>query len=187
VAVDLIFETHSITHDNEDGIATGWLPGSLSEAGQRLALELGERRILDAPAVVLTSDLARAVETATSAFGHTSVPIHEDPRLRECDYGDLNGITVAALDRERLRHLDEPFPRGESYRQVAGRVAEFLDDLRAEHDGETVVAIGHSATKWSLDHLLLRVPLEDLVVAPFDWRPGWSYRVDETFQTDGIR
>jgi hypothetical protein len=34
--------------------------------------------------------------------------------------------------------------------------------------------IGHVATRWALDHLR-GVPLEQLVVAPFDWRPGWEY------------
>jgi hypothetical protein len=36
--VDIIFETHSRTEDNENGIATGWLPGKLSER----VWELGE-------------------------------------------------------------------------------------------------------------------------------------------------
>ncbi|WP_206184869.1 hypothetical protein [Thermoactinospora rubra] len=40
----LIYETHSITVDNERGIATGWLPGELSPRGRELAGELGERR-----------------------------------------------------------------------------------------------------------------------------------------------
>jgi hypothetical protein len=31
VTVGLVYETHSITEDNERGIATGWLPGRLSE------------------------------------------------------------------------------------------------------------------------------------------------------------
>jgi hypothetical protein len=29
MAVDLIFETHSISVDNERGVATGWLDGEL--------------------------------------------------------------------------------------------------------------------------------------------------------------
>ena len=33
MTVTLIYETHSTTLDNERGIATGWLPGELSEAG----------------------------------------------------------------------------------------------------------------------------------------------------------
>ena len=41
---EIVFETHSVTTDNERGIATGWFDGGLSPEGQRLALELGERR-----------------------------------------------------------------------------------------------------------------------------------------------
>jgi broad specificity phosphatase PhoE len=59
--VELIYETHSISVDNERGIATGWLPGELSAEGRRLAAQLGERRSdVD---VVFSSDLRRAVET----------------------------------------------------------------------------------------------------------------------------
>ena len=38
-----------------------------------------------------------------------------------------------------------------------------------------MLLIGHSATRWSLDHLLVGVPLEELVGAPFDWQEGWTY------------
>jgi len=30
--------------------------------------------------------------------------------------------------------------------------------------------------RWALDHLLAGRALEELVDAPFDWRPGWRYR-----------
>ncbi|MBA2359285.1 MAG: histidine phosphatase family protein, partial [Actinobacteria bacterium] len=64
MSVEIVFETHSISTDNERGIATGWLPGLLSERGRTLAAELGERRRDDGIAAVFTSDLRRAVETA---------------------------------------------------------------------------------------------------------------------------
>ena len=67
--IELVYETHSTTIDNETGIATGWLPGRLSETGRELARALGERRRDDGLAAVFTSDLARAVETAEIAFG----------------------------------------------------------------------------------------------------------------------
>jgi 2,3-bisphosphoglycerate-dependent phosphoglycerate mutase len=68
VSMQVVFETHSLSVDNESGIATGWLPGRLSELGKRLAVELGQRRRDDGIAVVFTSDLRRAVETAEIAF-----------------------------------------------------------------------------------------------------------------------
>ncbi|GAA3422731.1 histidine phosphatase family protein [Streptosporangium vulgare] len=62
--MEIVFETHSWSEDNDRGIATGWLPGRLSERGRHLAGELGGRRRGDGLAAVFTSDLARAVETA---------------------------------------------------------------------------------------------------------------------------
>jgi broad specificity phosphatase PhoE len=102
-----------------------------------------------------------------------------DARLRECDYGELNGVPVERVAAVRRRHVDEPFPGGESYRQVVERTQAFLDDLVAVHDGGRVLVIAHSANRWALDHLVNGVPLEELVDAPFDWREGWLYVVGE--------
>ena len=65
--VRIVFETHSLTVDNERGIATGWFGGALSAQGRALARELGERRRDDRIDAVFSSDLARAVETAEIA------------------------------------------------------------------------------------------------------------------------
>lgn len=172
--VEILFETHSISEDNERGVATGWLPGRLSERGRSLARELGARRRDDGLVAVFTSDLARAVETAAIAFEGSQLPIRADSRLRECDYGDLNGAPVEQL-APRSRFIATPFPAGESYRQVADRVRSFVGDL-VPFDGRRILVIGHSATRWALDHLLAGRALEELVDAPFDWRPGWRYR-----------
>ncbi len=175
MSTDIVFETHSISEDNERGIATGWLAGRLSERGRRLAEDLGKRRRHDSIAVVFTSDLRRAVETAEIAFAGTDIPIVEDARLRECNYGRWNGMPVAQLEAIRLLHIDDPFPDGESYRQAVDRVASFLTDLARDRDGARVLIIGHSATRWALEHLLNGIPLEHLISAPFAWREGWSY------------
>ena len=68
-----------------------------------------------------------------------------------------------------------PYPGGESYRQVVGRVRDFLDDLPPELDGARVLVIGHAATRWALEHLLDGTRLEALVGAPFQWQEGWDY------------
>ena len=171
----IVFETHSTTDDNEQGIATGWLPGRLSEAGREQARILGNRRREDHLDAVFTSDLARAVETATIAFANTTIPVLHDWRLRECDYGEHNGMPAATLHEGRRRHLDEPYPGGESWREAVARVGRFLDDLPLRWDRRRVLVIGHVATRWAFDHLLNGIPLEDLVDADFQWREGWEY------------
>jgi broad specificity phosphatase PhoE len=173
VSVEVVFETHSTSEDNEAGIATGWLPGRLSAAGREQARELGERRRDDGIAVVVTSDLRRAVETAEIAFGALGLSVVHDPRLRECNYGDLNG-TAEPL-RDRAAQLDTPYPGGESWRQAVERVAAFLRDLRSERDGERVLVIGHSATRLALEVTARGRRLEDVIAGEFVWRPGWEY------------
>jgi len=178
MSVEIVYETHSISVDNETGFATGWLDGELSERGTELARELGARRRDDEIAVVFSSDLRRAVETAEIAFGGSGIPIRLDARLRECNYGELNGAPVARIESERARRIDEPYPGGESYRDCVMRMRELLGELVAEYDGRRVLLVGHAATRWALQHLLLGTPLEELVDAPFEWQEGWEYTLE---------
>ena len=173
MSVEVVFETHATSEDNETGIATGWLPGRLSAAGREQAEELGARRCDDGIAVVFVSDLGRAVETAKLAFAGSSLPVVRDSRLRECNYGELNG--TAAPVHDRAAHLDVPYLGGESWSQAVERVAGFLHELALERDGERVLVIGHSATWLALEVAADGQRLEDLVGAPFAWQPGWEY------------
>ncbi len=182
MALELVYETHSISVDNERGIATGWLGGELSAEGRRLARALGERRRNDGIACVFTSDLRRAVETAEIAFAGSDIEIRRDPRLRECNYGQLNGAPVSDL-HPRRRFVDHPYPGGESYRDCVEKMRRFVDEVAHEFDGRRVLVIAHSAQRWALRHLLEGIPLEDLVDAPFEWQEGWEYRVSSTAPT----
>jgi broad specificity phosphatase PhoE len=172
--LELVYEAHSTTIDNEQGIATGWLPGGLSEEGRRQARLLGERR--RDVAAVFASDLRRTVETAELAFGGSGIPVLLDWRLRECDYGELNGAPSEQIAAVRLQHVDVPFPGGESYRDVALRTDSFLSDVASRWDERRICVVAHSATFWALQHLLHGEQLEDLVAAPFTWREGWEFR-----------
>lgn len=173
--VEIVFETHSTTTDNERWIASGWLHGELSPLGRRQAKELGERHAGDELVAVFCSDLGRAVETAEIAFGGRGLPIFHDWRLRECNYGMLNGTPVARLEIERTKHVVDPYSGGESYLDVVARVRSFVADLPPRFAERRIAVIGHSATKWALDHLLEETPLEDLVEGSFHWQPGWLY------------
>jgi broad specificity phosphatase PhoE len=177
VAIALVFETHCTTVDNELGRATGWLPGELSGQGRVQARELGSRRRDDGISAVFSSDLNRAIQTASIAFDGPGIPLLYDWRLRECDYGQLNGMPADEMHRGRLGHLDRPYPGGESWRQAVTRVGRFLADLPSRWDGQRVLVIGHVATRWGLDHFIGGVPLEDLIGQDFAWQQGWEYQL----------
>ncbi len=175
VGVDVVFETHSWSVDNDRGVATGWLDGTLSEKGRILAAELGDRRRSDGLARVFTSDLGRAVETAAIAFAGSAIPVIQEWRLRECNYGTLNGVSRARMDVQWPSRIDEPHPHGESWQEAILRVEGFLRELARTRDGERVLIIGHMATWYALEHVVHGTTLKDVWHSDFRWREGWSY------------
>lgn len=179
MAIDLVYETHSTSEDNERGVASGWAHSRLSTLGRRQARALGDRRRNDGVDVVFCSDLRRAVETAEIAFADSGVPVLLDWRLRECDYGAETQSPVDEHHAERCSHVDVPYPGGESWSQAIQRVERFLEDLPLRWGGDRVLLIGHVATRWALDHLLNGVPLTDLCDADFAWQEGWEYRLGQ--------
>ncbi|GAA1232176.1 hypothetical protein GCM10009657_04560 [Oryzihumus leptocrescens] len=172
-----MYETHATTEDNESGHSTGWLPGRLSATGLQQAVQLGERRRDDGLAAVVTSDLARAVQTVSIAFAGSDVPVLHDWRLRECDYGAWNGAPSTLVQGSRVAHLDVPYPGGETWRQAVDRVTGALRDIATRWSGQRVLVVGHVATRWALDHAAAGTALETLAGEEFAWRPGWNYDV----------
>ena len=175
-SLEIIFETHSTSLDNEAGLASGHFDVDLSARGERQAVALGTRRRNDAIDVVYTSDLRRAWRTAEIAFGTTAVRIVRDQRLRECDYGELTRAPIAEIAAFRERAVSKPFPGGESYAQVVARITPWFAEIRSRH-ARRVLVIGHRATQYALEHLLLGIPLIEAVRRPLSWQPGWIYVV----------
>jgi broad specificity phosphatase PhoE len=173
----IVFETHATSLDNEARLASGWFDVDLSATGEEQARSLGVRRRGDDLAAVCCSDLTRAVRTAEIAFGHRVLPILRDARLRECHYGALSRCPVEQIDSRRSAHVAEPFPGGESYQDVVARVSAWLGETAVAYAGRTVLVVGHRATFYALEHLLTGVALAEAVAAPWQWQPGWTYRM----------
>ena len=115
VTLELVFETHQTTLDNEAGISTGWLPGRLSSLGA------DGRRASWATGVATTGWLRRSMlrPAPRCRVGRPRVrrpgpPVLLDWRLRECDYGELNGAPRDQVHADRQAHLSTPYVGGES-------------------------------------------------------------------------
>ncbi|MFL5953075.1 MAG: histidine phosphatase family protein [Gaiellaceae bacterium] len=92
------------------------------------------------PEAVYSSPLERARRTA-DAIG---LPVSLDDRLREIDFGDVEGLGFDELPADLRRGLlEEPtrvrFPGGETYEELRVRVAEALNEIFARHDRAAVV------------------------------------------------
>ncbi|GHO85737.1 histidine phosphatase family protein [Dictyobacter formicarum] len=175
----LFYSPHARSVDNELGRGSGFADVPLSVAGRTQAAELGRHYAAEKLDAVFCSDLQRAAVTSAIAFGRRGLPIVLDARLRECDYGSMTQYPVAQIDEGFSRYITEPFPGGESVLMVVQRVGSFLRELMREYDGKAVAVIGHRATKYGLAYWCSDIPLETLVLSPWEWRdvPIWRYEV----------
>lgn len=148
----------------------------LSEIGIRQTVEASyfvDEGIFD---FVFSSDLTRAVRTAEILFPHLSKKIVIDKRLRECNYGDLNGCPCDLVDYSA--HIYDPFPNGESLNDVRNRVVEFLNELNDKHYS-AIAIVSHHATQIAFDVCIRKVSWQ--VALENDWRVsgiwqcGWDY------------
>lgn len=175
--VEIIFEAHSTTFDNEKHLSSGQMDIGLSPLGIKQAKELGKRyenKYLDA---IFCSDLQRAYKTAEIAFEDRNFPIIRDSRLRECDYGDYTGRSENEVKPLKLKYIKIPFPNGESYEQAVKRMKRFLKELLKNYNGKKVMVIGHRATQYALEYFIKGIALESVIASRWKWQPGWEYEL----------
>ncbi|MDD5621431.1 MAG: histidine phosphatase family protein [Candidatus Pacebacteria bacterium] len=170
----IYFATHSTTRDNEAYISSGWKDIELSDLGLKQSKELGERFDSTKIDLVCCSDLKRAVDTVKIAFAD-KYPIIIDKRLREINYGDFNGKPSDLVDSMKKEHIEEPFPNGESYEQAIARTKDFYKELKQKYSDKTILIVGHRATQYGLDTLILGRTIEQCLSIPFKWQPYWEY------------
>lgn len=177
MTVKITYFVHGTTTDNETHLATGWLPGELSDKGKEQAIDLARQTEGKHFDVVFCSDLQRAIDSAQLGFGD-KYEILQDERLRECSYGDMNGKPHTFKDNMQ-DYVDTPFPNGESYKDVEKRIASFIEFLKQNYDGKHIAIVAHQAPQLALD-VLLRGRTWDQAIDE-DWRKtkawqaGWEY------------
>jgi broad specificity phosphatase PhoE len=173
--MEIIFESHATSLDNEAGRASGWNDVALSPTGEAQARQMGERYAGQTFDALFCSDLQRSYNTARLAFGD-KFPIITDNRLRECDYGDLEQKGKELIESERPTRIHTPFPNGESLDDAVTRVAEFLHEIHDEYAGKRIMIIGHRATHYGIEHTVSGKPLEEIAAEVWTWQPGWKYQ-----------
>ena len=137
------------------------LPADVSDD----ALFAGIAKALPREAVLITSDLQRATQTA-AAIGNAGLPMPEgilDAALREQHFGDWQGEMREAFFAKRGGHVqgfwmaapDERPPNGESYIDLVERVIPAVERYTDEHNGRDIVCVAHGGTiKAALAHAL---------------------------------
>ena len=178
MSVKIIYFVHGTTTDNLEHKSTGWLPGKLSEKGIAQSINLRNQIDFDAIDLIISSDLKRAIDSANYTFG-TAKPILHDPRIRECNYGDLNGRETSLIKYES--HIAIPFPNGESLQDVEGRIKDFCTYLLEKHNHKTIALVSHKAPQLALDVITRHLTWESAIANDWrktkTWQPGWLYEL----------
>lgn len=176
MSIEVTYFVHGTTTDNLENKSTGWFPGKLSELGINQSKEL--RKSIDTKSfdVVFCSDLQRAVDSANLVF-ENDVEIIKDSRLRECNYGDLNGEDSKLVIDEN--HIVEKFPNGESLIDVEERIRKFCDFLKEKYDNKKVAIVAHKAPQLALQVVTEEITWEKALEKDWrktkNWKPGWKY------------
>ncbi len=128
--------------------ANGWtdIPADLSDLEQVARTS----EMIPSDAVVVSSDLSRAVHTA-DAIGGSRLRLDHHADLREFNFGDWEGREfdeIAQNDPEASRHFwenpgDAAPPGGESFHALQGRVSQVLQDLARVHRDGHICCVAH--------------------------------------------
>ncbi|AKM82716.1 TPA: histidine phosphatase family protein [Candidatus Berkelbacteria bacterium] len=180
MSVKIIYFVHGTTTDNEKNISSGWKDTELSDLGIQQSKDLRDQINIDDFDVVFCSDLKRSIDSAKLTF-EEKVPIKIDARLRECDYGDLNGESSDIVEPMQEKSIYEKMPNGESYEDVKTRINEFLNDLKKDYDGKNIAIVAHKAPQLAIEVLLNSKTWEQAFAEDWrktkSWQPGWEYEV----------
>ncbi len=178
MAVNIIYFVHGTTTDNLEHKSTGWNPGELSELGIEQSIKLKEQINLDEIDLVISSDLKRAIDSANYTFNGIKEIYHDD-RLRECNYGDLNGAdSPLVIDED---HIIIPFPNGESMIDVEKRIRDFCQYLLDNYDNKTIAIVAHKAPQLAFEVITKNITWEESLEKDWrktkSWQPGWRYTI----------
>ena len=145
---------HGRTAHNATGRIQGQLDVPLDDVGRAQAVAVADALIEASPYAVVSSDLARARDTAEPVAARSGVALDLDARLREIDLGAWQGMSVDDVrrsfpDEYRAWQTGDDVRRGggETYVEAGERgaacVRERLEDLP---DGRTIIVVTHGGT-----------------------------------------
>lgn len=175
--ITIKYFVHGTSIDNELKISSGWSQGELSETGiiqtKKLAEEISDEHF----DVIFCSDLHRAKQSADILFGHRSLEIIYDQRIRECNYGIYNGTTnknVIYLD-----HINNRFPQGESLLDVQRRIEDLLNEIKQKHGEKKIAFVSHRAPQLALNVIINKKTWIEAVNNDWriigKWQSGWEF------------
>ncbi|MDO0914953.1 histidine phosphatase family protein [Streptomyces sp. DT2A-34] len=165
-ATTLLLTRHGQTIWHAENRYAGISDIPLTDTGRAQSEALGRWAAAHPVDAIWTSPLSRAVATADPACRALGLTPHREPGLRECDFGVLEGRTLAEFAAEdpvaaeafRTDPVAHPFPKAENPATAADRGAAALRRIAAAHPGERVLVVAHNTLFRLVLCTLLSIP-----------------------------
>ena len=145
--ISLYLARHGQTEENIARIFQGHLPGRLTVEGI-------------SQAEVLRDSLKRCMDTAEIVMEGRELPWETTSLLREIDWGSWTGLRIKEVD---LHHIPADVETEEMLYQRAGC---FLDYIKANYEGKTLLAVGHGLINRAVQAHIQGVTLQHLRSVP---------------------
>ncbi len=137
---------HGQTEENNQKILQGHLPGTLTEQGKeqvRLAAESLAQRNVDYKCIV-SSDLKRAMDSASIIAERLNLPVVPMEILRERDWGEYTGITIQEGKAKYFHDGHWDFPGvAETDEGIFERAKKALATLAEEYGDSNIIVVTH--------------------------------------------
>ncbi|WP_028802650.1 histidine phosphatase family protein [Streptomyces sp. 142MFCol3.1] len=165
----LLLARHGQTVWHAENRYAGVSDVALTDEGRAQAEALGRWAAAHPVDAIWTSTVPRAIATAGPACRVLGLTPHREPALRECDFGVVEGRTLAEFEAEnpqrakafRTDPVSYPFPEAEDPRTAAARGTDALRRVAAAHPGERVLVVAHNTLLRLVLCSLLSVPLSE--------------------------
>ncbi|MFE5815568.1 histidine phosphatase family protein [Streptomyces sp. NPDC056479] len=162
----LLLARHGQTVWHAENRYAGVSDVALTDTGRAQAEALGRWAAAHPVDAIWTSPLSRAVATADPACRALGLTPQREPGLRECDFGVLEGRTLAEFAAEdaaaaeafRTDPVAHPFPDAEDPAAAAERGAAALRRIAAAHPGGRVLVVAHNTLFRLVLCTLLSIP-----------------------------
>jgi len=154
----IYFVRHGQTQKNKERRATGWADDPLNEEGIKEAYKTKEEVPNDFTHIY-SSDLVRCRQTAEIINKKLNILTTYDIRLRERNFGSLQGKTIEEIgselwEKDHNQEYNYQSYGGESVKDVKERLFDFIFDIKKKQNGKKVLIVTHAGIIRLLHHLL---------------------------------
>lgn len=119
---------------------------SVTLSAQKMISENNIPDIIYTSPIVRTQETAEIIRDVIKEKTGKDIEIITDQRIREENFGDMDGQSIATHDAYRVtveEKINKKFPNGENFLDIKNRAAGFLYEIDKKHENKNILIVSH--------------------------------------------